>query len=90
MPSSSPTTVTKRYAFTENSSQQTEISFSYQIDNNAAPIMKNFLIITQVFRPDPAAIGQYLDEAAQAIAVTGAEVTILTANRGYDNPRKSF
>ena len=39
--------------------------------------LEKFLIITQVFRPDPAAVGQYLDEAAQAIAETGAEVTIL-------------
>jgi colanic acid biosynthesis glycosyl transferase WcaI len=52
--------------------------------------MKNFLIITQVFRPDPAAVGQYFDEAAQAIAGKGAEVTILTANRGYDNPKEKF
>ena len=52
--------------------------------------MKNFLIITQVFRPDPAAVGQYFDEAAQAIAGTGAQVTVLTANRGYDNPNEKF
>ena len=52
--------------------------------------MKNFLIITQVFRPDPAAVGQYFDEAAQAIAGTGAKVTVLTANRGYDNPNEKF
>ena len=52
--------------------------------------MKNFLIITQVFRPDPAAVGQYFDEAAQAIAATGAQVTVLTANRGYDNPKEKF
>ena len=52
--------------------------------------MKNFLIITQVFSPDPAAVGQYFDQAAQAIAGTGAEVTILTANRGYDNPKEKY
>ncbi|MFL2833258.1 MAG: glycosyltransferase family 4 protein [Coraliomargaritaceae bacterium] len=52
--------------------------------------MKNFLIITQVFRPDPAAVGQYFDEAAQAIAGNGAQVTVLTANRGYDNPNEKF
>jgi glycosyltransferase involved in cell wall biosynthesis len=52
--------------------------------------MKNFLIITQVFSPDPAAVGQYFDEAAQAIAKTGAKVTVLTANRGYDNPDERF
>jgi hypothetical protein len=52
--------------------------------------MKNFLIITQVFSPDPAAVGQYFDEAAQTIAGTGAQVTVLTANRGYDNPKEKF
>ena len=54
------------------------------------PSPKNFLIITQVFSPDPAAVGQYFDEAAQAIAGTGAKVTALTANRGYDNPDEQF
>ncbi|MDB2506768.1 glycosyltransferase family 4 protein [Opitutales bacterium] len=54
------------------------------------PSPKNFLIITQVFSPDPAAVGQYFDEAAQAIAGTGASVTVLTANRGYDNPDEQF
>ncbi len=51
---------------------------------------RHFLIITQVFPPDPAAVGQYFDEAAQAIASTGASVTLLTANRGYDNPDERF
>ncbi|MDP4610667.1 MAG: glycosyltransferase family 4 protein, partial [Opitutales bacterium] len=51
---------------------------------------RNFLIITQVFTPDPAAVGQYFDEAAQAIAQTGAKVTVLTANRGYENPNENF
>ncbi len=51
---------------------------------------RKFLIITQVFSPDPAAVGQYFDEAAQAIAATGADVTILTANRGYENPDERF
>jgi colanic acid biosynthesis glycosyl transferase WcaI len=54
------------------------------------PSHKNFLIITQVFSPDPAAVGQYFDEAAQAIAGSGADVTVLTANRGYDNPDERF
>lgn len=51
---------------------------------------KKFLIISQVFPPDPAAVGQYFDEAAQALRGTGAEVTILTANRGYDDPDQRF
>jgi glycosyltransferase involved in cell wall biosynthesis len=51
---------------------------------------KKFLIISQVFPPDPAAVGQYFDEAAQALRAEGAEVTILTANRGYDDPDERF
>lgn len=51
---------------------------------------RHFLIISQVFSPDPAAVGQYFDEAAKVIAKTGAGVTLLTANRGYDNPEKKF
>ena len=54
------------------------------------PASRHFLIITQVFSPDPAAVGQYFDEAAQALAGAGAEVTVLTANRGYDNPDQRF
>jgi len=51
---------------------------------------KKFLIISQVFPPDPAAVGQYFDEAAQALRAEGAEVMILTANRGYDDPDQKF
>jgi colanic acid biosynthesis glycosyl transferase WcaI len=51
---------------------------------------KKFLIISQVFPPDPAAVGQYFDEAAQALRADGADVTILTANRGYDQPDDRF
>ncbi len=47
---------------------------------------RKFLIITQVFVPDPTAVGQYFDEAAKVLAEDCATVTILTANHGYDNP----
>jgi len=51
---------------------------------------QSFLIISQVFPPDPAAVGQYFDEAAQALRARGAQVTLLTANRGYDDPEQRF
>jgi colanic acid biosynthesis glycosyl transferase WcaI len=51
---------------------------------------RKFLIITQVFTPDPTAVGQYFDEAAKALAADGATVTILTADRGYDNPDERY
>lgn len=52
--------------------------------------MKRFLIITQVFPPDPAAVGQYLSEAAQALKHAGHEVKVMTANRGYDHPDEIY
>ncbi|NCG09022.1 MAG: glycosyltransferase [Verrucomicrobia bacterium] len=52
--------------------------------------MKRFLIITQGFPPDPAAVGQYLNEAALALVEDGNDVEVLTAIRGYDNPAQVF
>lgn len=52
--------------------------------------MGKFLIVSQVFPPDPAAVGQYFEDAAQALAEGGDEVTVLTANRGYDDPGQHF
>lgn len=46
----------------------------------------HLLIISQVYIPDPAAVGQYLAEVATEIAKRGRQVTVLTADRGYDNP----
>ncbi len=44
------------------------------------------LIVSQVYVPDPAAVGQYLASAAEALVARGTEVRVLTANRGYDDP----
>lgn len=51
---------------------------------------KKFLIVTQVFPPDPAAVGQYFEEAARELRSGGVEVEILTANSGYENPDERF
>jgi glycosyltransferase involved in cell wall biosynthesis len=44
------------------------------------------LFITQVYPPDPAAVGQQLADAAADLAARGRSVTVLTADRGYDDP----
>lgn len=36
--------------------------------------------------PDPAAVGQHMASAAEALRARGAEVVVLTADRGYDDP----
>lgn len=48
------------------------------------------LLITQVYVPDPAAVGQYMADAAEAMAARGWRVIVYTANRGYDNPKEEF
>lgn len=50
----------------------------------AAP--PHLLVISQVYPPDPAAVGQHLADVAEAMAAEGWRVTVLTANRGYDDP----
>jgi len=44
------------------------------------------LFITQVYPPDPAAVGQQLADAAADLAARGRAVTVFTADRGYDDP----
>lgn len=51
---------------------------------------KNLLIISQVYLPDPAAVGQYMADVAEEMARDGWEVTVLTSQRGYDNPEESY
>jgi glycosyltransferase involved in cell wall biosynthesis len=44
------------------------------------------LFVTQVYPPDPAAVGQQLADVAVDLAARGRSVTVLTADRGYDDP----
>jgi glycosyltransferase involved in cell wall biosynthesis len=46
----------------------------------------DILFITQVYPPDPAAVGQQLADVAANLAGRGLRVTVLTADRGYDDP----
>ncbi len=48
------------------------------------------VMVSQVFPPDPAAVGQYLDELAIAFAERGWDVTVLSSSRGYDDPNQRF
>jgi glycosyltransferase involved in cell wall biosynthesis len=48
------------------------------------------LILTQVYVPDPAAVGQYLHDAAAELVRRGHRVVVYAANRGYDDPSQVF
>jgi colanic acid biosynthesis glycosyl transferase WcaI len=51
---------------------------------------KTFLVLSQVFRPDPAAVGQHMTDAAIELARRGHRVRVLAANRGYEDPTQVY
>jgi len=51
---------------------------------------KILLVLTQVYLPDPASVGQHIADAAQEMVKMGWEVNVLTPNRGYDNNKEKY
>ena len=51
---------------------------------------KHFVFITQVYVPDPAAVGQHLADAAEELARRGHHVTVYTSRSGYDDPSVTY
>ena len=47
---------------------------------------KRLLIVSQVYPPDPTAVGQHLADVAERMAAQGWDVVVYTAARGYDEP----
>jgi colanic acid biosynthesis glycosyl transferase WcaI len=54
------------------------------------PPKPTLLIITQVYVPDPAAVGQHVADAAEDMAGRGWHVIVYTSRRGYDDPSVRF
>ncbi|HRE79570.1 MAG TPA: glycosyltransferase, partial [Opitutaceae bacterium] len=54
------------------------------------PSPPTLVVITQVFPPDPAAVGAYLEDASRELVKRGWRLRIFTADRGYDNPSIRF
>lgn len=48
------------------------------------------LLISQVYPPDPTAVGQYMHDAAAEMARRGWRVIVYAANRGYNDPSQRF
>jgi len=51
---------------------------------------RTFLFLSQVYAPDPAAVGQHLADAAEELVRRGHRVIVYTSLRGYDDPSASF
>jgi colanic acid biosynthesis glycosyl transferase WcaI len=48
------------------------------------------LVLSQVYLPDPASVGQHMADVAAAMAARGYRTVVLTADRGYDDPTQRF
>jgi len=48
------------------------------------------LIISQVYVPDPASVGQHMHDAAAALAARVQRVVVLASARGYDDPAQKY
>jgi colanic acid biosynthesis glycosyl transferase WcaI len=48
------------------------------------------LVISQVYVPDPAAVGQHMTDVAEEMVRRGWRVVVYTSRRGYDDPATIF
>jgi glycosyltransferase involved in cell wall biosynthesis len=51
---------------------------------------KTILIVSQVYVPDPASVGQHMADVAREMARRGHNVIVYTANRGYEDPSRKY
>lgn len=51
---------------------------------------KTILILSQVYVPDPASVGQHMHDAAAGLAARGWPVRTLCSARGYDDPTRKY
>jgi colanic acid biosynthesis glycosyl transferase WcaI len=51
---------------------------------------KTLLILSQVFLPDPASVGQHIADVAFEMARRGYRVKVFAANRGYEDPTVEY
>ena len=51
---------------------------------------RTLLILSQVYVPDPASVGQHMHDVAAEMARRGFRVIVYTSERGYDDPSVSY
>lgn len=51
-----------------------------------ATLKKTLLVLSQVYPPDPASVGQHMADACAEMVRRGFRVVVITADRGYDDP----
>jgi colanic acid biosynthesis glycosyl transferase WcaI len=53
-------------------------------------LIKQLILLTQVYPPDAAAVGQYFEELAVRLGREGRDVVVYTADRDYDDPSVKY
>ncbi len=51
---------------------------------------KTILVLSQVYVPDPASVGQHMHDAAAELALRGFGVRVLASANGYDDPKVEY
>lgn len=51
---------------------------------------QRILVISQVYVPDPASVGQHMADAAESLAARDYDVRVLASARGYDDPSQRY
>jgi putative colanic acid biosynthesis glycosyltransferase WcaI len=52
--------------------------------------VSSLLVLSQVYPPDPAAVGQHLHDAAREMVRRGWQVRVITSARGYADPSRRY
>jgi colanic acid biosynthesis glycosyl transferase WcaI len=61
------------------------------VDQTTADVPQGVIVvISQVYVPDPAAVGQHIADVAEELVRRGRRVVVYTASRGYDDPSIRF
>jgi len=58
--------------------------------DKAARAQPTLVLFSQVYVPDPAAVGQYMHQAAAAMVQRGYRVIAFAADSGYEDPAQRF
>jgi glycosyltransferase involved in cell wall biosynthesis len=56
----------------------------------ASEARSKLLVISQVYVPDPASVGQHMADVAEMMVRRGHAVRVLTSSRGYENPQNRY
>ena len=58
--------------------------------SDTPPKRGTILLLTQVYVPDPASVGQHLHDVAAELVNRGHRVIVYAASRGYDDPSRKY